>query len=217
MTCREFTERVTEYLEGRAPFRRRLALETHLGRCKHCREYLRQTKTTIRALRRLPEEAMPAAARDELMARFRSELPPALGSSAVSPSLRLLAAMEKSFGGERGWAIAGLILFGALLVSLISHLEAGPIGEGSRCLLMELGAGILPVSALALFAWSNRSSMSPGTLVTAGMTGGLVAFVMLQATCSMAHVAGHVLAFHLGGVIVVGLMALGVSRLPALR
>ncbi len=72
VTCREFTEAVTEYLEGSQGFLRWVRFQMHLGLCPGCRTYLRQMKQTIHTLGRLPEQPVPPAVRDELLRRFRA-------------------------------------------------------------------------------------------------------------------------------------------------
>ncbi len=71
LTCRELTELVTDYLEGRLSFLDRLRFQMHLGMCRHCRAYLRQLKQTIRALGELPQEPIPPELRRVLLERFR--------------------------------------------------------------------------------------------------------------------------------------------------
>lgn len=71
LTCRELTELVTDYLEGRLSIGQRLRFEVHIGLCGDCRGYLRQMKQTIRALGRLPETPVPPEGLDELLQRFR--------------------------------------------------------------------------------------------------------------------------------------------------
>lgn len=72
LTCRELTELVTDYLEGRLAFGQRLRFHLHIGMCRHCRAYLRQMKTTIRALGRLPQEPIPPELAEDLLQRFRN-------------------------------------------------------------------------------------------------------------------------------------------------
>ena len=67
MTCQQLTELITEYLEGRMSFWRRLQFQVHLGLCKACRVYLRQMKATIQTLGRLPEEVVPPEMREVLL------------------------------------------------------------------------------------------------------------------------------------------------------
>lgn len=76
MTCQQLTELITDYLEGRLSFWRRLEFHLHVGMCKHCRAYLRQMQETIRALGQLPPEPIPADVKAELMARLRTMRPP---------------------------------------------------------------------------------------------------------------------------------------------
>jgi len=72
VSCKTFTEAITDYLEGNLSFVDRLRFQMHLGLCLGCRRYLRQMKLTIRTLGTLPEEPIPAAVRDELIRRFRT-------------------------------------------------------------------------------------------------------------------------------------------------
>lgn len=72
LTCKELTELVTDYLEGRQSFLDRMRFELHLGMCRHCRAYLRQMRATIEALGRLPEESIPPEVTQQLLARFRA-------------------------------------------------------------------------------------------------------------------------------------------------
>ena len=71
LTCRELTEIVTDYLEGRLSLVERLSFEMHVGMCGHCRAYLRQMKQTIRTLGTLCEEDIPQDVSQLLLALFR--------------------------------------------------------------------------------------------------------------------------------------------------
>ncbi len=71
MTCRQLTELVTDYYEGRLSFLARIRFQLHLGLCIHCRRYVRQIWLTIKTLGGLPPEAVPDATRQELLERFR--------------------------------------------------------------------------------------------------------------------------------------------------
>lgn len=72
LTCREVTELVTDYLEGRMRLGQRVRVQLHLGMCSRCRAYLRQMRVTIRTLGKMPDEEIPADVRDELLERFRA-------------------------------------------------------------------------------------------------------------------------------------------------
>lgn len=71
LTCRDVTERVTDYVEGAMPYGQRVSLWIHLAMCPHCRAYLRQYRDTIATLGQLPDEPPPPECRDELLRRFR--------------------------------------------------------------------------------------------------------------------------------------------------
>lgn len=72
MTCKEFVEIVTDYLEGSMTFWERLRFHLHLGLCFGCRVYLQQMKRAIHTLRQLPQEPVPPAVREQLLERFHT-------------------------------------------------------------------------------------------------------------------------------------------------
>lgn len=72
LTCKELTELVTDYLEGRLSLWDRMRFQMHVGMCAHCREYLRQVDLTRQAVGRMPEAPMPSEVEDEMLARFRT-------------------------------------------------------------------------------------------------------------------------------------------------
>jgi predicted anti-sigma-YlaC factor YlaD len=72
LTCQQMTEVITTYLEGQMPLGQRIRFQLHVGMCKHCRAYLKQMKSTVQTLGRLPDEAMPPEIEAELLQRFRS-------------------------------------------------------------------------------------------------------------------------------------------------
>jgi len=71
MTCRQLTELVTDYYEGRLSFFARIRFHLHLGLCLHCRRYVRQIWLTIKTLGSLPPETVPEETKQELLERFR--------------------------------------------------------------------------------------------------------------------------------------------------
>jgi anti-sigma factor RsiW len=71
LSCKEVTEIVTDYVEGRMSLSDRMRFHMHIGMCKHCRAYVRQMKATVAALGKVPDDApMPDDVRDELRERF---------------------------------------------------------------------------------------------------------------------------------------------------
>ncbi len=71
LTCRELTELVDEFIDGRLSLWDRALFRMHVGMCAPCRTYLDQLRATRQALGSLPEPEMPDEVRDELLARFR--------------------------------------------------------------------------------------------------------------------------------------------------
>ena len=70
MTCEELVELVTAYLEDTLPADDRRAFDEHLALCPGCDRYLAQFRQTIDLLGELPEESLPAPARDRLLDAF---------------------------------------------------------------------------------------------------------------------------------------------------
>ncbi len=71
MTCVEFVEMVTDYLEGSMSLWMRVRFHMHLGLCFGCRVHLKQMQQTIQTLGRLPGVPAPPEVRAELLRRFR--------------------------------------------------------------------------------------------------------------------------------------------------
>lgn len=218
LTCQQLTELVTDYIEGRMSFMERMSVQIHLGMCGRCRAYLRQMKMTVRTLGKLPAEAIPGDVRNELLARFRGMRSPGGAPPArVSWSVRLLAALEKGLGSRRGWIAVGVALFAPALLVLLSGAQSGSLGDGRLCLATELGAGLLALVFVALLATSSRSRVSPGVYAAVASLGALGGYVSLSLTCEMAHIAPHVLVFHVGGIVLAAAMGMVAARVPALR
>lgn len=72
ISCREMTELITSYLEGRLSFGQRVAFQLHLGMCRHCRAYLQQMRLTVRLTGQVSAAPMPADVEAELLRRFRN-------------------------------------------------------------------------------------------------------------------------------------------------
>jgi anti-sigma factor RsiW len=70
MSCSEFVELVTDYLEGRMSPDEAERFDAHMEVCPPCHYYLEQMRTTLTALGRIPEETISDAARAELLHAF---------------------------------------------------------------------------------------------------------------------------------------------------
>jgi predicted anti-sigma-YlaC factor YlaD len=67
VTCREFVELVTDYLEGTLPGEKVALIEEHLDLCEPCRIYLEQIRVTVDAL---PDAALDEPVGDETRAQL---------------------------------------------------------------------------------------------------------------------------------------------------
>lgn len=71
MTCREFVELVTDYLDGALGLPDAARFEEHLSLCPGCETYLEQIRRTISEVGRLEEDDISAEARTKLLSAFR--------------------------------------------------------------------------------------------------------------------------------------------------
>lgn len=55
LTCRDVTERATDYLEDRLPIFTKIRVGLHLASCTHCRAYVMQIGLVSSMLRSLPK------------------------------------------------------------------------------------------------------------------------------------------------------------------
>lgn len=75
MTCEEFSDRVTAYLEGRVPYGERLGMWFHSMLCRHCRNYLRQMAELVDLMSEVDAQddaSMDRDQKDQLMDAFRA-------------------------------------------------------------------------------------------------------------------------------------------------
>lgn len=75
MSCQQFVEIVTDYLERQLDEARRLWTDEHLAECDACRNYLEQMRLTIAALRGLADEELDVAQREGILAAMRQARP----------------------------------------------------------------------------------------------------------------------------------------------
>lgn len=72
ITCREFVELVTEYLEQRLDRDTRARFEQHVAVCPGCARYLDQIRASVEVLGRVSLDPISAAARAQLIDAFRA-------------------------------------------------------------------------------------------------------------------------------------------------
>ncbi|HEV7206628.1 MAG TPA: zf-HC2 domain-containing protein [Jatrophihabitans sp.] len=72
ITCREFVELVTEYLEDRLAADARARFDQHVAVCPGCARYLDQIRVSSRLLGRVTLDPISPQSRDQLRDAFRS-------------------------------------------------------------------------------------------------------------------------------------------------
>ena len=70
-TCEQVVNLVTDYLEEALSAADRRRFEAHLSGCGHCREFLRQIRTTIAVTGRLTVDDLSPVMQQEFSALFR--------------------------------------------------------------------------------------------------------------------------------------------------
>ena len=71
LTCQDFVELVTDYLEGALDEDTRRRFEEHLALCPGCDTYLSQMKETATRLGEIPVESLSAETQSTLLSAFR--------------------------------------------------------------------------------------------------------------------------------------------------
>jgi hypothetical protein len=75
LTCREFVELVTDYLERVLPTSERLRCEHHLVVCSACARYLDQIRTTIRLAGTLALDDLGEESRANMLVAIQARRP----------------------------------------------------------------------------------------------------------------------------------------------
>lgn len=70
MTCEQFVELVTAYLEGTLDASTTVRFTTHLAECDGCDVYLAQIRETVDLLSALTAESLTVPAREHMLAAF---------------------------------------------------------------------------------------------------------------------------------------------------
>jgi len=70
ISCQQFVEEVTNYLEGKLSEAEARWTDEHLAACDACRAYLVQMRATIAALRGLRETELDPALRERILAQM---------------------------------------------------------------------------------------------------------------------------------------------------
>jgi branched-subunit amino acid transport protein len=126
------------------------------------------------------------------------------------------AALLATLSGKR----ASVTLFASIAASVGFSLyaqagEGMSAGIGVRCALFEVAVALAPLGASAYLALAGgpRGAL---TFAAVGAAGGLAGHAALHVHCPVHSAYPHLLAFHLGGVVLAALLGAALSRLPGL-
>jgi len=124
--------------------------------------------------------------------------------------LAALAMVLAALSGRRPWLVLGGVLGVALAGALVEG-RPGPLeaGAGVECLLWELVAATVVALAGWLALRGGTTAPPRSALAAAAAAGALAGDAALQVTCEAHAVGPHLLAFHVGGV----LLAAGIASL----
>ena len=224
----------------------RLDAVAHARACPSCARSLEQASRMFALLDDLPAAAEPPAASLRaasrlVLGRLATMVVPTHLLMVLLPSLWLiLVAMAKHRASGVGpWLQSGLILAASLIsvlllrvlgpgsagvalgVSvLLTALDWGPgpleVRHGVACLLTEVVVAAAAVGPTAWVVVKRRSRYPAPVLVGVAIAGALTGQAALHLSCPSGTAGLHLLAFHVGGVVVAalmaGLVAQGMSR-----
>ncbi|WP_242352968.1 MULTISPECIES: hypothetical protein [unclassified Anaeromyxobacter] len=224
----------------------RIAAALHAKACAECARALREAERLQVLIERSEPVPLPVGALERVSRSIVAELRRearrrTIGSSAAAcvAALVFVVIARSRSGAIDDWGRAGLVLALALALaaaanrrpllvlggSVVATILAGiaaagtPIAgaPGADCLASELAAAALVLGAVWLAL--RGGSTSPARLAVAGVAaaGALAGDAALQVTCGLQSEVPHLLAFHVGGVLLAAAGASLLWRRPRLR
>lgn len=217
----------------------RVAAWSHASGCAECTRALREAERLQILVAGWDPERLPAGATDGVARGIVAELRReawrrALGSiTAVCASMLLYVGFARTrSSSSEDWAMAGVlgavaiglagfarrrplpVLGLAVLVALAAGLASGetPLAgaPGVHCLATEIAAAAMVVGAVWLAIRGGTTAPARSAIAAAAAAGALAGDAALQVTCGAQNEVPHLLAFHVGGVL---LAAAGLSLL----
>lgn len=77
MSCEEFADSVSDYLDGRVPYGKQIGMWLHGMMCAPCRRYLDQMREVVEMMgevgEREQEDGVSGEVKEDLMSQFRSK------------------------------------------------------------------------------------------------------------------------------------------------
>jgi len=209
----------------------RAAALSHAATCPSCAMALDEARQVLALLDELPPPAPPSShAIERTVGAVRAELTRERaplrgpGAAVVLVALVLTAAARDRAHDALAWyeALGAVVVaFGAATVgsrwarrSIVTALGAsiglvalGATGSGwaamigLKCVVVELVAAAAPYGALAWLMFKRRLPVTAQAYAAVASAGALAGQATLQLTCKAHGPTGHLVAFHLGGVL----------------
>ncbi len=134
---------------------------------------------------------------------------------AIAAVLWALAVILASTASRKPVLTTALAVAGAVAAAIISG-TSGPLAVslGLKCLATELASAAIVVGAVWLALRGGTTSPARSAITVAAAAGALAGDAALQVTCAAHTAVPHVLAFHVGGVILAAAAASVVWRTP---
>ncbi len=215
----------------------RVAAWAHAAECDGCARALREAETLQAVLGEWQPAPVPMAVLDRVARTIEVELRrearrrSALSSGAAGVVMvGLVALSRRRAGSPIDWIAAAALAAAALALAalagrrpsftvaaaaaaaLIAALFAGGPGPlepdvGAECVLWELGSAAVVVGASWIALRGGTTSFTRSTLAAAAAAGALAGAAALQVVCGGHAFGPHLLAFHVGGVLLAAALA----------
>ncbi len=224
----------------------RLAVEAHARGCPECARALVEGERLQVLLAEAAPGPLPEAAPGDAYAQIRAELrregrrrlagpvgavcaavlvlvglartrSPSSADRALAAVLWATAAVLAGASSRRPHLVVALSVLAVVVVGAVSG-GSGPFvpSLGLECLATELGAAAVVVGAVWLAIRGGTTSAARSAMAAAAAAGALAGDAALQVTCAAHTSVPHLLAFHVGGVLLAaGLADLLWRRRPA--
>jgi hypothetical protein len=117
------------------------------------------------------------------------------------------------------WGILALLGLSSLVLALLEGHFGEPLsGElGLRCLAYETGLGLAPLPLAALLHRTGTIRLQPLQLVSITTSLALLGQLLLRTRCEAQGAGAHLLAFHVGGVLLAALLGMAGEHLIRTR
>ncbi|BDG10788.1 cupin domain-containing protein [Anaeromyxobacter paludicola] len=217
---------------------------SHARGCPGCERALREAGRLQVLLAELEPEPLPAGALERVSREVRNarrreswrRLGGSVGAVCISALIFVGFARTRA-QSPADWALAAAMWALALVVALAASRKpllatviavaasgtaaalsggAGPLvpSIGLECVATELASAAVVVLAAWLVARGGATSPARSALVVAAAAGALAGDAALQVTCAAHAYTPHLLAFHVGGVLLAVAVASVVTRAP---